>query len=91
MLNEEEKKANAFLRERFLNLLSSACDTNKRCEINMHENTQVSGVLKAVDVKFQNIIVEDLKTPLPETIKMATLRTSDVLTISFSEKMTSSP
>nr|CAH7760316.1 unnamed protein product [Callosobruchus chinensis] len=78
----QDKEANAFLRERFLYLLSSICG-KKECTFEMHENTTVEGTIKAVDQDFLNIMVENLKTPIPDPISMAILRTSDVLTISY--------
>ncbi|KAJ8946799.1 hypothetical protein NQ314_008783 [Rhamnusium bicolor] len=53
------------------------------CKIKMYENTEVSGTIKAFDLNFENVIVENLKTPLPDSLKCATLRTNDILTISF--------
>nr|CAI5854492.1 unnamed protein product [Callosobruchus analis] len=79
---DQNKEANAFLRERFLYLLSSICG-KKECTFEMYENTTVEGTIKAVDLDFMNIIVENLKTPILDPISMAVLRTSDILTISY--------
>ncbi|KAG5898525.1 hypothetical protein JTB14_038477 [Gonioctena quinquepunctata] len=65
-ISQEGKDANAFLRERYLYLISSMCGSKKQCNINMYENTEVTGTIKAVDKNFENIIVENVKTPLPE-------------------------
>lgn len=46
----------------------------------MHENIKVNGKLKAFDLEFQNIIVENLETPyLP--VKRAIMRSSDIISI----------
>ncbi|CAH1971876.1 unnamed protein product [Acanthoscelides obtectus] len=80
--NKEITDANAFLRERFLYFLSSICG-KKECTFEMYENTVVRGTIKAVDLDFLNIIVENLKTPMSEPISTGILRPSDVLTISY--------
>ncbi|XP_056634751.1 gem-associated protein 7-like [Diorhabda sublineata] len=82
-LTTEEQEANAFLRNRYIHYLSSICGNQKECVINMYTNTQVTGKVKAVDLNFENIIVENLKTPVPPPLKMGVLRTCDILTISY--------
>ncbi|CAG9856364.1 unnamed protein product [Phyllotreta striolata] len=82
-ITPEEQQANAFLRERFLSNVISLCKSKKKCEINMYENTIVKGDIKAVDLNFDNILIENLETPLPNTLKVAVLRSSDVLSISY--------
>lgn len=49
----------------------------------MSENTTVTCEIKAFDLDFQNVIVENLKTPLPESVDKAILRTNDILTITY--------
>lgn len=49
----------------------------------MFENTEVVGTVKAMDLNFENVIVENLKTPLPSCLKYGILRTSDILTMHF--------
>ncbi|KAJ8959103.1 hypothetical protein NQ318_022360 [Aromia moschata] len=71
-VSEEKKQANAFLRE--------GKDT---CHIRMFDNTEVFGTIKAFDLNFENVVVENLKTPLPQPLKSAILRTNDILTISL--------
>lgn len=82
-LTTEEQEANAFLRNRYVHYLSSICGNQKECIINIYGNTQVSGKVKAVDLNFENIIVENLKTPVPPPLRMGVLRTCDILTISY--------
>ncbi|KAJ8916831.1 hypothetical protein NQ315_005838 [Exocentrus adspersus] len=85
--NSDENKiteSNAFLRERFLYLISTVCG-GKKCEIRMFENTKVVGAIKAIDLNFENVIIEDLKTPAPTSSKTAMLRTSDILTMHFQQ------
>lgn len=97
----EKQDALAFLRERYLYLLSNLCGKSKKkilyllfanyllvagrgdCEIKMYENTNVKCQIKAFDSNFENIIVENLQTPIPGTINKAILRTSDIISMKF--------
>ncbi|XP_044253386.1 uncharacterized protein LOC123004273 isoform X2 [Tribolium madens] len=78
----EKQEAMAFLRERYLYLLSSLCGAGD-CEIKMYENTNVKCRIKAFDSNFENIIVEDLQTPMPIPINKAILRTNDLISMKF--------
>ncbi|RZC41383.1 hypothetical protein BDFB_002023 [Asbolus verrucosus] len=63
--NTEQQEAMAFLRERYLYLLSSLCVTGGGdCNIKMYENTNVKCQIKAFDSNFENIIVENLTSDL---------------------------
>jgi hypothetical protein len=80
----EKQEAMAFMRERYLYLLSSLCVTGEGdCNIAMCENTNVKCQIKAFDSNFENIIVENLITPMPVPINKAILRTSDIISMQF--------
>lgn len=49
----------------------------------MYENKTINAKIKAFDLDFENIIVEDLKIPQGENIDKAILRTNDILTITY--------
>jgi hypothetical protein len=53
------------------------------CNIAMCENTNVKCQIKAFDSNFENIIVENLITPMPVPINKAILRTSDIISMQF--------
>lgn len=64
-------------------LCSFLGEKNKAVTVRMSENTTVTCEIKAFDLDFQNVIVENLKTPLPESVDKAILRTNDILTITY--------
>ncbi|XP_060523052.1 uncharacterized protein LOC132700017 isoform X2 [Cylas formicarius] len=78
----EEQEAAAFLREKFLYFISTL-PAGKTCKIRMYDNTEVTAQLKAFDANFDHVVVENLKTHLPQPLKKAILRTSDVISISY--------
>ena len=83
--DENETTATAAIaRERFLRLLLSF--ENKECEFRMYENTVVKGVYQGSDVAFENVGVSGLKTPIA-VYESASLRTSDILTMTFNLEM----
>lgn len=49
----------------------------------MYENTKVTCNVCAFDSSFENIVVENLVTPLPVPIKKAILRTNDIIMLNF--------
>ncbi|KAJ3644668.1 hypothetical protein Zmor_022379 [Zophobas morio] len=80
----EEQEAMAFMRERYLYLLSNLCVAGMgECNVTMYENTNVKCHIKAVDSNFGNVIVENLVTPLPVPINKAILRTNDIISMEF--------
>ncbi|XP_060523051.1 gem-associated protein 7-like isoform X1 [Cylas formicarius] len=79
----EEQEAAAFLREKFLYFISTLPGAGKTCKIRMYDNTEVTAQLKAFDANFDHVVVENLKTHLPQPLKKAILRTSDVISISY--------
>ncbi|XP_066257255.1 uncharacterized protein [Euwallacea similis] len=80
-LTSAEKDDASFLRERFLFLIASL--SGKACEVGMENGTKVNANIRAFDVSFENILVENLTvTSTPETfIPMSILRAQDVHTI----------
>lgn len=77
----EKTFTSAVARERFLRLLLAA--DNKRATFRMYENTNVQGVFQCTNASFDTIAVSELQTPIA-LYETATLRTSDVLTITLS-------
>ena len=65
-------------RERFIRFLLAM--DKKKININLYENTKVSGIFEGADVGFQNIAVSQLKTPIA-IYDYATIRTSDCMTV----------
>lgn len=55
----------------------------RECTVNMYENTKVTCNVSAFDSDFENIVVENLVTPLPVPIKKAILRTNDIISMHF--------
>ncbi|KAL3273502.1 hypothetical protein HHI36_014943 [Cryptolaemus montrouzieri] len=81
MENSLEQETRTFLRSRTLYFISALCASNARCNIRMYDNTDVSCVVKAIDLDFENIIVDELKTPFARTAKSARLRIADIISI----------
>ncbi|XP_017782492.1 PREDICTED: uncharacterized protein LOC108566891 [Nicrophorus vespilloides] len=77
----EEQIARTFLRERFLKLVTKL--SGQQCKVKMYELTDVECKMKAFDPKFENVIVEDLKTPLPQIMQKSILRTNDIISMHF--------
>lgn len=68
----------------FSGLLQSFTGGGTDCAFRMFENTNVTGQVKAFDLDFDNVIVENLHTPgTREPIGKAILRTSDVISMEF--------
>ncbi|CAL1679959.1 unnamed protein product [Lasius platythorax] len=78
----EKQKARAFLRERFLRVLTGIA--GKQAEFYLHENTRVSGEFRGCDVECSEIFVKDLKTPMG-TIPEAILRSGDIIYLDISD------
>ncbi|XP_066153034.1 uncharacterized protein [Euwallacea fornicatus] len=80
-LTSTEKDDASFLRERFLFLIASL--PGKACQVGMENGMKINANLRAFDVSFENILVENLTVPsAPETLlPMSILRTQDVHTI----------
>lgn len=51
----------------------------------MYENTTVTGNVCAFDSNFENIVVENLITPLALSINKAILRTSDIISLHYDD------
>ncbi|XP_024880198.1 gem-associated protein 7-like isoform X2 [Temnothorax curvispinosus] len=68
----EKQKARAFLRERFLRVVTGII------EVHLLENTRVSGEFKGCDVECSKVFVKNLETPMG-TIPEAVLRSSDII------------
>ncbi|CAH0563400.1 unnamed protein product [Brassicogethes aeneus] len=81
--NSDINEANAFLRERYLYFLTSMC--GKTAKVRMFDKTEVSCVIKATDINFENVMVSNLKTPLPEVMPHAILRTNDIINITLKD------
>ncbi|XP_011882232.1 PREDICTED: gem-associated protein 7-like [Vollenhovia emeryi] len=72
----EKQEARAFLRERFLRVITGII--GKPTEFHLHENTRVSGEFKGCDVECSKIFVKNLETPMG-TVPGAILRSSDII------------
>ncbi|TGZ47586.1 gem-associated protein 7-like isoform X1 [Temnothorax curvispinosus] len=72
----EKQKARAFLRERFLRVVTGII--GKPTEVHLLENTRVSGEFKGCDVECSKVFVKNLETPMG-TIPEAVLRSSDII------------
>ncbi|KAG7205503.1 hypothetical protein KM043_007485 [Ampulex compressa] len=73
---EEKQRARAFLRERFLRVVTGI--VGKQAEFHMYENTRVSGEFRGCDVDCLEVFVRNLQTPLGK-IPEAILRSNDVI------------
>ncbi|BFZ21325.1 hypothetical protein BsWGS_24364 [Bradybaena similaris] len=71
-----------FLRERFLRMLGSVSGADM--QVSMQEKTAVKCKFVTADVDFHNIHVTDLTTPMG-VLPKATLRTSDIISITLPE------
>ncbi|XP_012531237.1 gem-associated protein 7-like [Monomorium pharaonis] len=72
----EKQKARAFLRERFLRVITGII--GKPAEFYLHENTRVSGEFKGCDLECSKVFVRNLETPLGP-IPEAILRSEDIV------------
>ncbi|XP_003489116.1 gem-associated protein 7-like [Bombus impatiens] len=72
----EKQEARAFLRERFLRVITGI--VGKQAEFYLYENTQVSAQFRGCDVDCLEVFVRNLETPLG-TIPEAVLRASDII------------
>ncbi|XP_029661880.1 gem-associated protein 7-like [Formica exsecta] len=72
----EKQKARAFLRERFLRVITGI--VGKQTEFYLHENTRVLGEFRGCDVECSEIFARNLKTPMG-TIPEAILRNGDII------------
>ncbi|KAK9888188.1 hypothetical protein WA026_000457 [Henosepilachna vigintioctopunctata] len=81
MSDTAEQQCRSFLRSRYLYFLSSLCACNARCNIRMYGNTHISCVIKAIDLNFENMVVDELETPFANSTKNALLRITDIISI----------
>ncbi|KAL1494059.1 hypothetical protein ABEB36_009717 [Hypothenemus hampei] len=82
--SQEEKEAASFLRERFLYFIASL--PNKLCTIKMHNETEAFAQIRAVNLSFENVLVDNLKLSNSQlNISKGILRTSDILSVSFED------
>lgn len=79
--NAELTESDGLAREKFVRFLLAM--NKKPIELNLYENTKVKGFFKAADTSFRNIAVSQLVTPIA-VYDSATIRTSDIMTISVS-------
>ncbi|XP_022199795.1 gem-associated protein 7 [Nilaparvata lugens] len=85
--SKENQEARAFLRERFLRVVSSVI--GKPCQLYTAENTIVSGEFHGCDKDVINFLIKDLETPVYQ-IPVACVRATDITNITFhnAEKLT---
>ncbi|XP_032662693.1 gem-associated protein 7-like [Odontomachus brunneus] len=76
----EKQQARAFLRERFLRVVTGI--VGKQAEFYLHENTRVSGEFRGCNVESSEIFVRNLETPIGK-IPEAILRGSDIIHLSI--------
>nr|XP_022916590.1 uncharacterized protein LOC111426328 [Onthophagus taurus] len=79
--NEDLDVIRGNLREKFLRLLTQL--NGKECLVNMFENTKVSCITRAFEPNLERVLVENLKTPLPNTLKSAILRCNDIISMEY--------
>lgn len=80
LVDGTKQEARTFLRERFLRFLAAL--NGQDADINMYEKTNVTGILRAVDINVQSAQISELQTPIgiiPESV----LRTGDIRTITI--------
>ncbi|XP_054268031.1 gem-associated protein 7-like [Macrosteles quadrilineatus] len=75
----EKQEARAFLRERFLRVITGI--TDKDCEIQLFDNTTASAKFGGCDLDAFQIFVKDLTQPSSQTAPHALIRTTDILSI----------
>ncbi|KAL6434272.1 hypothetical protein ACFW04_006005 [Cataglyphis niger] len=78
----EKQKARAFLRERFLRVITGI--VGKQTEFYLHENTRVLGEFRGCDMECSEIFARNLKTPMG-TIPEAILRSGDVIYLDIND------
>ncbi|XP_015601018.1 gem-associated protein 7-like [Cephus cinctus] len=78
----EKQDARAFLRERFLRVVTGI--VGKRAEFHLFEDSHVTGEFRGCDVDCLEIYVRNLETPLGK-VPEAILRTTDVIHFDFEE------
>ncbi|XP_045476055.1 uncharacterized protein LOC123681803 [Harmonia axyridis] len=86
-ISNEEQECRAFLRSRFIHFISALCASKPKCNIRMYDNTNITCVIKAIDMDTEYIIVDELVTPFPRTAKSATLRVTDIISIELDKNM----
>lgn len=69
-------------REAYLMMLDIMADTPVK--VKMYENVIISGVYKASDPKGQKMFIADAELPMGGTLPAALLRTSDIISVHFS-------
>ncbi|KAI4494152.1 hypothetical protein M0802_009186 [Mischocyttarus mexicanus] len=74
----ENQKARAFLRERFLRMITGI--VGKKAKFNLYENSHVTGEFRGSDIDCLEIYVRSLETPLG-IIPEAILRTNDIISM----------
>ncbi|RZF33931.1 hypothetical protein LSTR_LSTR014404 [Laodelphax striatellus] len=77
---EENQEARAFLRERFLRVISSV--TGKPCQLYTADDSIVSGEFQGCDKEVENYLIKNLKTPVFEYSSVL-VRANDIKTITF--------
>lgn len=53
----------------------------------MYDNTNVTCVIRAIDMNFENMVVDALETPFANTAKTAILRITDIISIELDKNM----
>ncbi|KAF2904207.1 hypothetical protein ILUMI_01968 [Ignelater luminosus] len=79
---EEIQHTRAFLRERFLRLISRLSGGEK-CQLKLHENHDHTCNVRAFHPNFETVIVESLQTNYPNPIPKAIIRTNDIISMHF--------
>lgn len=69
-------------REAYLMMLDIMANTPVK--VKMYENVIISGVYKASDPKGQKMFIADAELPMGGTLPAALLRTSDTISVHFS-------
>ncbi|GAB1863505.1 Gem-associated protein 7 [Camponotus japonicus] len=72
----EKQKARAFLRERFLRVITGI--VGKQAEFYLHEDTRLQGEFRGCDIECSEIFVRNLETRMG-TIPEAILRNGDII------------
>lgn len=70
-------------RETYLNILNRLVGTPVK--VKMYENVIISGVYKASDPRGQKMFIADAELPMGGTLPATLLRTSDIISVHFSD------
>ena len=77
---DEMHAINTELRSRYLNLLLRM--QGKKCSLNCHERTNLTGTFQSISPTSDYIIISEVKTPT-DSIDQCAIRQSDIVKLSW--------